>query len=44
VGLETDALAAYRDGIAAAERRGDKQALKEMEVFSRRLAKQLGSG
>jgi Flp pilus assembly protein TadD len=44
VGLETEALAAYRDGIAAAERRGDKQALKEMEVFSRRLAKQLGSG
>ena len=44
LGLETEALAAYRDGIAAAERRGDKQALKEMEVFSRRLAKQLGSG
>ena len=43
-GLETEALAAYRDGIAAAERKGDKQALKEMQVFSRRLAKQLGSG
>ena len=38
--VETDALAAYRDGIAAAERKGDKQALKEMQVFARRLAKQ----
>ena len=44
VGLEAEALAAYRDGMAAAERKGDKQALKEMQVFSRRLAKQLGSG
>jgi predicted Zn-dependent protease len=43
-GLERDALAAYRDGIAAAERKGDKQALKEMQVFARRLAKQLGQG
>jgi Tfp pilus assembly protein PilF len=43
-GLESDALAAYRDGIAAAERKGDKQALKEMQVFARRLAKQLGRG
>jgi Tfp pilus assembly protein PilF len=43
-GLESDALAAYRDGIAAAERKGDKQALKEMQVFARRLAKQLGQG
>jgi predicted Zn-dependent protease len=33
------ALAAYRDGIAAAQRKGDKQALREMEVFVRRLAK-----
>jgi len=31
------AIAAYRDGIAAAGRRGDKQAAKEMEVFVRRL-------
>src|SRR5258706_16327391 len=43
-GRESDALAAYRDGIAAAERKGDKQAVKEMEVFARRLAKQLGQG
>ena len=33
------ALEAYRQGIAAAQRKGDKQALKEMEVFARRLAK-----
>ena len=39
-GLESEALIAYRDGIAAAERNGDKQALKEMQVFARRLAKQ----
>ena len=39
-GLEAEALTAYRDGIAAAERNGDKQALKEMLVFARRLAKQ----
>jgi predicted Zn-dependent protease len=31
------ALAAYRDGIAAAERKGDKQAGKEMAVFARRI-------
>jgi tetratricopeptide (TPR) repeat protein len=33
------ALDAYRRGIAAAEQKGDKQALKEMQVFLRRLAK-----
>ena len=32
-------IAAYRDGIAAAERRGDKQAGKEMAVFLKRLEK-----
>lgn len=32
-----EALSAYRDGIAAAGRKGDKQALREMEVFARRL-------
>ena len=32
-----DAARAYRSGIAAAVRRGDKQAAKEMEVFLRRL-------
>lgn len=31
------AIDAYRDGIAAARRRGDKQAEKEMTVFLRRL-------
>ncbi len=35
-----EALAAYRDGIAAAERKGDKQAMKEMQVFARRIARQ----
>lgn len=33
------ALAAYRDGVAAAQQMGDKQALKEMQVFIRRLEK-----
>ena len=32
-----EALAAYREGIAVAEKKGDKQAAKEMEVFLRRL-------
>jgi Tfp pilus assembly protein PilF len=31
------AMAAYRNGIDAATRRGDKQAAKEMTVFLRRL-------
>jgi Tfp pilus assembly protein PilF len=39
---EDAALAAWREGIDAAERNGDKQAAKEMQVFARRLAKQLG--
>ena len=38
------ALAAYREGIAVAEARGDKQAAKEMSVFARRLQKQLDAG
>jgi tetratricopeptide (TPR) repeat protein len=33
------ALAAYRDGIAAAHKKGDKQAEKEMTVFARRLSR-----
>lgn len=33
------AIVAYRDGIAAAGRRGDKQAGKEMAVFLKRLEK-----
>jgi predicted Zn-dependent protease len=40
LGRNEEALAAYRDGIAAAERKGDKQAAKEMQVFARRIAKQ----
>jgi Tfp pilus assembly protein PilF len=38
-GRGLEALSAYRDGIAAAEKKGDKQAMKEMQVFARRLAK-----
>ncbi|HSS71903.1 MAG TPA: tetratricopeptide repeat protein [Casimicrobiaceae bacterium] len=41
-GRSDEALAAWRDGIAAAERKGDKQAMKEMQVFARRVAKELG--
>jgi tetratricopeptide (TPR) repeat protein len=33
------ALGAYRDGIAAAQKKGDKQAGKEMAVFARRIEK-----
>jgi Tfp pilus assembly protein PilF len=36
-GREGDALLSYERGIAVAERRGDRQAAKEMRVFSRRL-------
>jgi predicted Zn-dependent protease len=36
-GRPAEALDAYRDGIAVAGRRGDKQAQKEMQVFARRL-------
>ncbi|MCX7139527.1 MAG: BTAD domain-containing putative transcriptional regulator [Proteobacteria bacterium] len=35
------ALAAYRRGIAVAEKKGDLQAAKEMTVFARRIQKQL---
>lgn len=37
-----EALGVYREGIAAAAKKGDKQAMKEMQVHARRLAKQLG--
>ena len=36
-----DALEAYREGIAVAERKGDKQAAKEMTVFARRIERRL---
>ena len=41
-GQSADALAAYRDGIAAAHNKGDKQAEKEMAVFARRIEKRAG--
>ncbi|OGA16074.1 MAG: hypothetical protein A3I63_02690 [Betaproteobacteria bacterium RIFCSPLOWO2_02_FULL_66_14] len=37
-GREPEALEAWTQGIEAARRRGDRQAEKEMTVFSRRLA------
>lgn len=37
------ALDAYREGIAVAEARGDKQAAKEMTIFAKRLARELGA-
>lgn len=40
-GRLAEALAAYREGIAVAERKGDRQAEKEMTVFARRVEKQL---
>lgn len=36
-------LAAYEQGIAVAEARGDIQAAKEMTVFAKRIRKALGS-
>jgi Tfp pilus assembly protein PilF len=35
------ALEIYRRGIAAAQDKGDLQAVKEMQVFARRIEKQL---
>ena len=40
-GRRTEALAAWRSGIAVAQRKGDKQAGKEMTVFARRIEKAL---
>ncbi|QNM96966.1 tetratricopeptide repeat protein [Chitinimonas koreensis] len=37
------ALAAYREGIAVAEARGDKQAAREMTVFARRIERALAA-
>jgi len=39
VGRTDDAIKAYEDGIRVAEEKGDKQAVKEMRVFLRRLQK-----
>jgi predicted Zn-dependent protease len=40
-GALTEARETYRQGIAAAEARGDIQAAKEMTVFAKRIDKQL---
>jgi predicted Zn-dependent protease len=40
-GQRAEALTAYCKGIGIAERKGDKQAAKEMAVFASRLKKQL---
>ncbi len=40
-GLPAEALDTWRRGIAAAEEKGDLQAVKEMQVFARRIEKQL---
>jgi predicted Zn-dependent protease len=42
-GRSEEAAEIYRRGIAAAEKRGDKQAAREMAVFLRRLEKQPGA-
>jgi Tfp pilus assembly protein PilF len=39
---DEEALEAYRQGIEAAKKKGDRQAEKEMTVFARRLEKSLG--
>jgi tetratricopeptide (TPR) repeat protein len=41
-GRRAEALEAYRHGIQAAQKKGDRQAEKEMTVFARRLEKALG--
>jgi Tfp pilus assembly protein PilF len=38
-GKPEEALVAYEKGIAAAQQKGDRQAEKEMTVFSKRLRK-----
>jgi Flp pilus assembly protein TadD len=42
-GRVEEALAAFRKGIEVAEKKGDKQAAKEMAVFARRLEKPIAS-
>jgi tetratricopeptide (TPR) repeat protein len=37
-----EALIAFRRGIEAAQKKGDRQAEKEMTVFARRIEKRLG--
>ena len=38
------AVGAFRDGIAVAEAKGDRQAVKEMSVFLKRAEKAAGGG
>ena len=40
-GQAAEALDAYRKGIAASQKKGDKQAEKEMTVFARRIEKRM---
>jgi len=42
-GRDEAALAAYRQGIAVAENKGDLQAAREMTVFAKRIQKQIES-
>lgn len=42
-GALTEAKETYRQGIAAAEAKGDIQAAKEMTVFAKRIDKQLAA-
>jgi len=43
-GQVEEAIATFRRGIDAAGKRGDKQAVKEMQVFLKRLTKQQKDG
>lgn len=43
-GALEEALTTWRAGIAVAEKRGDRQAMKEMAVFARRIEKRLATG
>lgn len=42
-GILHEALDTYRRGVVVALRRGDQQAAKEMQVFARRIEKQLAT-
>lgn len=43
-GRRDEAIDAYRQGIAVAEKRGDQQAAKEMRVFLKRLERETQAG
>ena len=43
-GRSSEALETYRRGIEVAEQKGDKQAAREMKVFSARIAARLEQG